>query len=260
MVNRQVISIFLASFCILISGEVATYRAQTNVESTLEETDRVSEDRAIDLLESAFDHIAAQDKLSFELDITYDTVLVTGEKIQYSAYQFITARRPDRLFIDYVGDLKVSQTFYDGETFTQIDPDAGLYVTEEALSTIDELVLDLEERRGVAIPLSTFVLSDPIERLSNSINSSTYLGTSYVNRVPSHHLLFITDEKDFQVWVSEEDTPLVQKLVITYKGLSGQPQYTAVLSNWNFDPDADDELFTFNPAEADRQVDFLPQE
>ena len=60
--------------------------------------------------------------------------------------------------------------------------------------------------------------------------------------------------------MSEGDDPLIQKVVITYKTLSGQPQYTAVFSNWNFEPDTEDEIFTFVPAEGDRQVDFLPLE
>ena len=260
MIKRRFIPILLSSILMLVSGKIATYQAQTDSGSTLESIELVTEDRAIELLESAFDYLAKQEKLSFELDITYDNVLVTGEKVQYSAYQAIVAQRPDRLFVDYVGDLKVNQTFYDGETITMLDPDAGLYVTEDALPTIDELVLDLEERKGLSIPLSTLVLSDPLARISNSINSSTYLGTSYVNRVPAHHLLLTTDDKDFQIWLSEDENPLVQKILITYKALSGQPQYTAVFGKWDFDPEVNDNAFTFAPADDDRQVDLLPQE
>ena len=260
MTKRRFIPILLSPILMLVSSEIATYRAQIDSEPTPESIELLAEDRAIELLESAFNYLAEQDKFSFEIDITYDNVFVTGEKVQYSAYQAIVAQRPDRLFIDYVGDLKVNQTFYDGETISMLDPDAGLYVTEEALPTIDELVLDLEERKGQSIPLSTLVLSDPLARISNSINDSTYLGTSYVNRVPAHHLLFTTDDKDFQIWLSEDENPLVQKVLITYKALSGQPQYTAVFGNWDFDPEVNDNVFTFVPAEADRQVDFLPQE
>lgn len=260
MIKRRVVSLFLASVCLLGSSAIATYQAQINSESSPEGTEFVSEDRAMELLVSAFDYLSTQDKFLFDLDITYDNILVTGEKVEYSAYQEVIVKRPDRLFVNYVGDLNVKQFYYDGETLSLLDPDAGLYVTEDALSTIDELVLDLEERKGISIPLSTLLLSKPLDRISNSINSSSYLGTGYVNRAPAHHLLFTTDEKDFQIWISEGETPLVQKVVITYKALSGQPQYSAVLSNWDFDHTGNEDIFTFTPTEEDRQVEFLPQE
>ncbi|MGK7910111.1 MAG: DUF2092 domain-containing protein [Synechococcus sp.] len=234
--------------------------AQNDSSSTPDLLEFSSDSRAIELLESSLGNLADRDEFSFEIDIEFDNVLVTGEKIQYSAYQEIVVSRPNRLFVDYVGDLNANQLFHDGENLSIFYSDTGFYISEEASVTIDELVLDLEEIRGVSIPLSTLLLSDPLDRISNAINSSTYLGTSYVNRVPAQHLLFTTDEKDFQIWVSEGDTPLIQKIVITYKTLSGQPQYTAVFSNWNFDPNTEDDAFTFVPSDGDRQVDFLPQE
>ena len=259
MIRKRSIATLLAS-SLLICGSFTASLAQTDSDLPPDPVEFSLENQAFELLESSLEYLADQDEFSFEIDIAFDNVLVTGEKVQYSAYQEIIVRRPDRLFVDYVGDLKVSQLFHDGENISILDSDAGLYVTEDAVGTIDDLVFGLEESREIAIPLSTLVLSEPFERISNAINNSTYLGTSYVNRVPARHMLFTTDEKDYQVWVSEGDNPLIQKIVITYKILSGQPQYTAVFSNWNFDPNTEDETFTFVPAEGDRQVDFLPLE
>ena len=260
MISKRSIATLLASSSLLLCGVFSVSLAQNDSDLSPEPVEFSSENRASDLLESSLVYLADRDEFSFEIDITFDNVLVTGEKVQNSAYQEIIVRRPDRLFVDYVGDLRVNQLFHDGENLSIFYSDVGLYINEEALATIDELVFDLEESRGVAIPLSTLVLSEPLERISNSINSSTYLGTSYVNRVPAQHMLFTTDEKDFQIWVSEGDTPLIQKVVITYKTLSGQPQYTAVFGNWNFEPNTEDDTFTFVPSEGDRQVDFLPLE
>ena len=259
MIRKCSIATLLAS-SLLICGSFPAGLAQTDSDLSPDPVEFSSENEAFEILESSLEYLADQDEFSFEIDITFDNVLVTGDKVQYSAYQEVIVRRPDRLFVDYVGDLKVSQVFFNGENLSIFDSDAGFFVTEEALASIDEFVFDLEENRSLNIPLSTLVLSEPLERITNSINSSTYLGTSYVNRVPAQHLLFRTDEKDYQVWVSEGEDSLIQKIVITYKVLSGQPQYTAVFGNWNFDPNTEDDTFTFVPSEGDRQVDFLPQE
>jgi hypothetical protein len=67
-------------------------------------------------------------------------------------------------------------------------------------------------------------------------------------------------EKDFQIWISDETEPAPQKVVITYKTLPGAPQYTAVFSNWNFNPRIATDTFTFSPPAGAGKIDFLPPE
>ena len=54
--------------------------------------------------------------------------------------------------------------------------------------------------------------------------------------MPAHHLSFRTAQVDWQIWVKDGAEPLPLKYVITTKWLTGAPQYSVTLSNWNTKP------------------------
>jgi hypothetical protein len=135
-----------------------------------------------------------------------------------------------------------------------------LYATRPAPANIDAAIAEIEEKYDVTIPLSKLVVSDPCKEITPNIKKSTYIGFDMVNRVPSYHFLFNGEDKDFQVWISDDAEPTPQKILITYKKLPGSPQYTAVLSNWNFNPQIPANAFNFTPPAGTGKIDFLPSE
>ena len=48
------------------------------------------------------------------------------------------------------------------------------------------------------------------------------------------HLGFIQEQADWQLWVDHSKNLLPRKVLITYKKLPSQPQWSAVFSNWRF--------------------------
>jgi hypothetical protein len=46
--------------------------------------------------------------------------------------------------------------------------------------------------------------------------------------------------------------------VITYKAMPGQPQYTAVFSDWDLSVSLPDEQFVFTPPDGATKVDLKP--
>jgi hypothetical protein len=79
-----------------------------------------------------------------------------------------------------------------------------------------------------------------------------------VNRIPMYQILMQGQERDYQIWVTRDPQPLLKKAIITYKTLPGSPQYTAVFSNWNFNPNTPAETFTFSPPIGAKKIEFLP--
>jgi hypothetical protein len=69
--------------------------------------------------------------------------------------------------------------------------------------------------------------------------------------------LLSADAVDVQLWVAEGEDPVIHRLVITYTELPGEPQYRALLSDWNFSPEIDATTFTFTPPADARKIDFL---
>ncbi|MEG3436331.1 DUF2092 domain-containing protein [Pannus brasiliensis CCIBt3594] len=194
-----------------------------------------------------------------DMDITYDAVLDSGSKVQYSAYQQVWVQKPDRLRSDYIGDERATRFYYDGKTATLQDTNRNLYATKTAPNTLDGALNQVEEKYGITIPMSNLAAGDPCADIKANVSRMIFVGVDMVNRVPMYHLLLIGSDRDFQLWITREPRPLLKKAIITYKNLPGAPQYTAVLSNWNFNPKIPANTFTFTPPKGSIGIEFLPE-
>ena len=73
----------------------------------------------------------------------------------------------------------------------------------------------------------------------------------------SPHLAFRKDKVDWQIWVRTGVQPLPVKYVITSKWMTGAPQYTLHLYDWNARPQVPDSRFTFTPPEGAKKIDAI---
>ncbi len=88
--------------------------------------------------------------------------------------------------------------------------------------------------------------ADPYAVLTEGVTQGALVGTAHVGGVECDHLAFRTDAVDWQIWVSTGDQKLPMKYVITTKWVTGAPQYSLRLSNWNTG-EVDAKLFAFTP-------------
>jgi hypothetical protein len=65
---------------------------------------------------------------------------------------------------------------------------------------------------------------------------------------------------DWQVWIEVGKQILPRKLVITYVDEPGDPQYSAVLTDWDFTPRLPERLFRFEAPAGAARIEFLPEE
>ncbi len=212
------------------------------------------------VLNQVCNFLKEQKSFTVEMDITYDNVLDSREKVQYAAYQKVWVAKPNQLRSDYRGDQRNNRFYYDGKSLTWQDIDLDFYATEPAVSTIDQIVENLELKYGLTIPMSNLFVDDPCAKVTSDIQKSVFVGSNLVDRVPAYHILFTGEERDWQMWVSRGRQPLPLKIVITYKNLPSSPQYTAILSKWNFNPEIPAETFTYEPSEKAIGIEFLPAE
>jgi hypothetical protein len=71
-------------------------------------------------------------------------------------------------------------------------------------------------------------------------------------------LAFDSDEVQLQLWIDAGDQPLPRKVVLNHKNLPASPQWTAYLSDWNFAPQLNDNLFAFTPPQGTEKIKFIP--
>jgi hypothetical protein len=242
---------------VLVSGSAGSLvaRAQDDTSVGTEARIDAEADRQIRRMS---DYLAAAKGFSFHADVVFDDVLQWGQKVQYGATMDVTVRRPDRLAGVYDGDLGSRRFWYDGQTATVFDPVTNAFAVTSVPPTIPEALDYLMANYDLSMPLADVTYPDFYKATMGEVEHGFYLGLHGVAGPPCHHLAFVQEAIDWQVWIQDGREPLLRKVVITYKSLPGAPQYAATLSGWTFRPYLRDRLFTAHvPADAER-LDFLP--
>lgn len=206
------------------------------------------------------DHLKNAGEFVFEAEITYDDLLPSGQKIQYSADFTAAVDRPDRVWTSYKGDTRVSRTFYDGKTYVLYQPVGNVYASWEAPSSIDDLMDRIHEQLGFTPPLSDLLYSDLYMAVEERMTAGHYAGLHSVNGIPAHHLIYSHDHVDWQVWIEDGPRPLLRKMVITFKDMPGSPQFSATIKSWDLTPSLSPQLFVFDPPEGAQKIKFMPSE
>jgi hypothetical protein len=217
----------------------------------------VVESHARSILQAMGQYLKTAETFTFHAEITHEEVLESGRKLQYSASNNIMVQRPNRIRADYWGDLRKSSFWYDGKNVTLLHIDKNLYATFSAPKDIDATVDFAVEKYGISIPIADLVYSDPYAVLIENVRSGFYEGLHIVSGVKCHHLAFTQENIDWQIWVEDGPQAVPRKLVITNKDLPAWPQYTAILSDWDFSVRLPDILFTFEAPDNAEQIEFL---
>jgi hypothetical protein len=189
-------------------------------------------------------YIGSANEFTFHADVTFDHMLPSGQKLQFSAAEEVVLQRPGRVYVEWNGDLGARQFWYDGKTVTLYDPAQPFYASETAPPEIDNMLEQLVPKLDFAPPLADFLYRDPYKTVRSNIQYGFDLGQNDVNGRTCRTLAFVEKDIDWQIWIENGPQPTPCKLVITYKNQPLQPQFTAVFSDWDFTPRIDDAVFT----------------
>ena len=113
---------------------------------------------------------------------------------------------------------------------------------------------------GLDIPGANFIFFDTYENFMSGVKAADYYGITFINGKPCHHFLLIEDEVNWQIWIEDSIRKLPVKMVVDFKNVETNPQYTAYFYDWNFSPSLADHLFTFEPPSGSKKIDFLKVE
>jgi hypothetical protein len=204
------------------------------------------------------DFLKSQQQFTYKAEIADDQVYYGDKKLQYEIDTETFVHRPDRLRVNAVGDLVDKQFFFDGKTITLYDKDHNVYGSFEVPPDIESALEKAHKEFGVHVALTDLTSPDLWELVKKRIKHSLYVGQSRIRGVLCHHLSFDGENVQFQVWIDAGDQPLLRKVVLTHKTLPGSPQWTAYLSDWNFSPQLNDNLFAFTPPPGAEKIKFIP--
>jgi len=257
MRTRWVIAAALAIWVpsLTLTAQARNSTAQASLPPT---TTLVVAEQADQLLKQMAAYIGSAEKFTFHADITFDHLLPSGQKLQYSSSEDVALQRPGRLYVEWTGDLGDRRFWYDGKSVTLVDPSTPFYASEAAPPDLDAMLEKTVAQLGFTPPLVDFFYRDPYPGLRRDVQFGVYLGMTEVNGRNCHSLAFVSKDIDWQIWIDPGPQLVPCKLIITYKTHPEQPQFSAVFTDWDFSPRIAESIFTPDlPAGAER-IPFAP--
>jgi hypothetical protein len=199
------------------------------------------------ILKGMTDQLKGLTSFSAEYDVDNEIITKSGQKLQFSASGKIAAERGKGFMITRQGPYADVQVTFDGKVISLYGKGLKAYAQLESPGpTFEEAVEEFHAATGLDAPGADLLASDPYTRLTDGVTEGHVVGTAYVGGEKCDHLAFRNDDVDWQVWISTGEQKLPIKYVITTKWVTGAPQYTLHLRNWN-KGEVDAKLFSFEP-------------
>jgi hypothetical protein len=210
------------------------------------------------ILMSAARLLKDQDAYSVHATASYDVVLTSGAKVEHLREVDVLVRRPDRFYAEYWDDTgKYRKVYYNGRQMTIHDIFRAVYAQIDVPDSIDGALDTALDDYGLDAPLADFLSNAVDASFREGVKLGVYVGETVIDETSVHHLYFSHTNVDFQVWIEQGGTPLIRKLVITYKNDPSAPKYSAVFSDWDFLPPVDESDFEFPDANAAEKIEIL---
>lgn len=222
---------------LLIANSVwAQGTAPTAPSSTANANGPVVAEPADRMLKEMGAYIGSADQFTFHADVTFDQVIPSGQKLQFSAAQEVALKRLGGLYVEWTGDLGERRFWYNGKSVTLYDPAAGFYASASAPSDLDDMLNTLVAQLNFSLPLVDFFYRDPYAAVRGNVQYGFDIGQTQINGRACRTFAFVEKDIDWQIWIENGPRPTPCKLLVTYKTQHAQPQFTATFSDWDFDP------------------------
>lgn len=238
-------SVLMASVATLIIATAASGQANSSAANQSAQADAV-DPKAAEALKRMSEYLSTLKSFELTSNSTRDMVTADGQRVQIGAIVKYKAMRPG-IAIDFDGDVRDRQYFYDGKTFTIYAPTLNYYAAAPAPSSNRAFLKSIYDRFGISLPLEDlFRWSDGDTSDLNALTSAFSVGTANIDGVLTDHWAFRQGDFDWEVWIEQGDRPLPRKLVIVDRTDPALPAYASRLT-WTLNPPLTTKDFTFVP-------------
>jgi hypothetical protein len=213
---------------------------------------------ADEILRAMSRYLGGLKAFSVSADISNEILSTDGQKLQFNSRSEVLMERPSHFHATRQGRFADAVMNYDGAALSLHGKALNAFVQKELKGSIDDAIRAVEQGTGLTMPAADLLLSDSYSALTSDVVSSGYYGRAFVGGVETHHLGFRTPKVDWQIWVKTGNEPLPMKYVITTKWMTGAPQYSIRLSNWNTRPVIPPGAFKFTPPKGAERLVALP--
>ena len=204
------------------------------------------------------DAIGKAQHLTVTVRSSYDTVQSSGEKIEWNEVRKLTLSRPDKFRLETEkSDGAHTLVLFDGKTISTFDDSTRLYAQTPQQGDVDATLVYFVRDLGMRLPLAALFQSRASSELDRRTRAVEYVQKTAILGTPAHHLVGRTDTVNFQVWIRDGEQPFPERIVLTYPGAPGQPQYRAEFSGWNVATEPVASTFAFTPPANAMKIPFV---
>lgn len=212
------------------------------------------------ILRGALNFLAEAPHFGLTAEVWREHVSDSGQKLEFSRTVTMNIKRPNRLQVEIRAPFSDRCFFYNGKSLTVQDCTRNFYSTVDMPSSIDSMLNTAQDEFGIDLPLIDVALSDPYASATAKVQRGTYLTIAPVLGVPCHHLAFTQSNIDWQIWIEDGPQPVIRKFVITHKLEEGAPEFTALITKWDFANPIADSTFQFNPPPGATRIEMRKTE
>jgi hypothetical protein len=213
----------VAMVCVAAAWGCAPTEPQTDVSIGLDP-------QCEELLTQMCDTLRVADGFDVTLDATY--MEGYGETLErVDAEIFLSFRRPEFMYVTAKGIPEMGTLVWHNGLLTVVDQAGSTYARIEAPNNIDELIA-LAADEEIPLPLGALLSADPYAEIVVGIEQSYYLGEEPIGDRMCHHMAFIGEEIDWEVWLDAASQGLPAKWVVTYKYRPDMPRRIETFTRW----------------------------
>jgi hypothetical protein len=184
------------------------------------------------LFKTMSDYLAAQERISFDVDTSLEVVTTQKQKIALASSGTVILNRPDKVHITRTGGFADTEAVYDGKTMTVSNKGLKQYAQIDEPGTLENIIDVVRDKYHKPVPAADLLTSNMYARLMPQVIDVEDLGSGVIRGTECDHFAFRMTEADVQIWIAHGARPYPCRYVITSTKVDGWPQYTIDVSNW----------------------------
>jgi len=160
----------------------------------------------------------------------------TGDKISKHRNSSISIQKPNTLIVDlHENDESLTIIFNNGSL--QYESVSGQFQSEIKMESNDlnDFLEKCNKYPSLESPVSKILSEKQYLSTCNNMIGAIDLGMDNINNIQTKHILIITSQENYEMWLNPMENYLPLKLILTDKTKNGNPTYSVELNNWEFD-------------------------
>lgn len=213
---------------------------------------------AVSILDKMSAVIGDLSSCSVTIRSSYDVSSRELGLVKHSDEQELFLRGSSKMLLRSEGDKGSRYFLFNGKNLSYYSLDRNQYSQIETPASLIEMIDTVNKLYGIEFPIADFFYPSFVDDILAESKNLMYLGLTQIDGKECFHIAGTAADKSFQFWVSNDAFYLPMKIVIVYTNKEMNPQYEAVLSNWQVNPNLPDAIFQFTPPVRSKQVRMVP--